>query len=385
MRNALWIAAIAALASPAAADTFSGFSAIDRPYLVNQDRVCTPLAVANGAATGAPKCEKVTADVVAKLSVKDGVVQRGSHTTFVATVSGPTITVARKSGDEIVHWDAPDPISKIIEVYTTGYEDRVAVAYSVRRAGREMTDVVAFDLIAQGHPGTAGRPHDPHDPTPGTTPTAHVEDPKITAAIKAARAAAKPKAMDAWKAVLAIDGGHSEALYQIAALHAAGKRAKDALDTLTILAGSQRPDAIEWLVEARFDAAFTSLRGDAKFRGLVGLDRKATTPYERFMGYGGQWEQAGTSCDTPEVKLVASRDHSFNLRVHSACHGQTIDMPFKGTWRADGDGIVLVLPNHGKASRDDEAPCKFELASDEDALHCALGHDIDFVVLPTRR
>jgi len=380
MRNALWIAAIAALASPAAADTFSGFSGVDRPYLVNQDRVCTPLTVTNGAATGAPKCEKVTADVVAKLSIKDGVVQRGAHLTFVATASGPTITVARKSGDEIVHWDAPDPVGKVIEVYSTGYEDRIAVAYSVRRAGRDTTDVVAFDLIAQGHSPT-GRPHDP----PPTTTTAPVEDAKVTEAVKAARAAAKPKAIDAWKAVLVIDGAYSEALYQIAALHAAQKRPKDALDTLAILAASQRPDAIEWLVEARFDAAFTALRGDTRFRALVGLDRKAATPYERFMGFGGQWEQAGTSCDTPEVKLVASHNHTFSLRVRSACHGQTIDMPFKGTWRVDADGIILVLPNRGKATKDDEAPCKFELASDEDALHCVLGHDIDFVVLPTRR
>ena len=381
MRNALWIAAIAAVASPAAADTFSGFSGVDRPYLVNQDRICTPLVVANGAATGAPKCEKVTADVVAKLSIKDGVIQRGSRSTFVASASGTTITVTRKSGDEIVHWDAPDPVGKVVEVYSTGYEDRVAVAYSVRRAGRDVTDIVAFDLIAQGHPSTTPRPHDP----PPTTTPAPVDDPKVAAAVKAARAAAKPKAIDAWKAVVAIDGGHSEALYQIAALHAAQKRPKDALDTLAILAASQRPEAIEWLVEARFDAAFTSLRGDAKFRGLVGLDHKAATPYERFMGFGGQWEQTGTSCDTPEVKLVALRDHSFNLRVRSACHGQTIDMPFKGTWHVDHDGIVLVLPNHGQASKDDEAPCKFELASDEDALHCVLGHDVDFVVLPTRR
>jgi hypothetical protein len=384
MRNALWIVAIAAVASPAAADTFTGFSAVDRPYLVNQDRVCTPLAVANGAATGAPKCEKVTADVVAKLSIKDGVVQRGTRSTFAATVSGTTITVARKSGDLIVHWDAPDPVSKVVEVYTTGYEDRVAVAYSVRRAGREMTDVVAFDLLGKGQPTPA---HEQNPiPTTTTTTTAPVDDPKVAAAVKSARAAAKSRtAIDAWKAVLALDSAHSEALYQVAALHAAQKRTKDALDTLAILAASQRADAIEWLVEARFDAAFASLRGDAKFRTLVGMDRKAATPYERFMGFGGQWEQSGTSCDTPEVKLVASRDHSFNLRVRSACHGQNIDMPFKGAWRADGDGILLVLPNHGKASKDDEAPCKFERVGDEDALHCVLGHDVDFVVLPTRR
>ena len=34
------VTAIALCASPAFADTFGGFSAIDAPYLINQDRVC---------------------------------------------------------------------------------------------------------------------------------------------------------------------------------------------------------------------------------------------------------------------------------------------------------------------------------------------------------
>ena len=43
-----------ALGASARADTFSGFSGVDRPYLVNQDRVCTPIAVASSTAAGAP-------------------------------------------------------------------------------------------------------------------------------------------------------------------------------------------------------------------------------------------------------------------------------------------------------------------------------------------
>jgi hypothetical protein len=61
------------------------------------------------------------------------------------------------------------------------------------------------------------------------------------------------------------------------------------------------------------------------------------------------------------------------------------DTPFKGTWRIEGDHVVLQLPNQGKVSAADEATCRFEAAGDEDAMRCSLGHDIDFTVLPTRR
>ena len=39
---------LVALATPAAAGTFGGFSGVDKPYLVNSDRVCTPLKVELG-------------------------------------------------------------------------------------------------------------------------------------------------------------------------------------------------------------------------------------------------------------------------------------------------------------------------------------------------
>ncbi len=166
----------------------------------------------------------------------------------------------------------------------------------------------------------------------------------------------------------------------------AAKAKADAIATIEKLAASTRADAIEWLVEARFDAAFAPLRADATFRTKVGLDRKPATTYERLMGFGGQWEQSGTACDKPEVRLTATRDRVVRLRVKTKCEGVGYDMPFKGTWRLDGDRVVLTFPTKGKAaSADDDAPCKFEAAGDEDALHCAVGRDLDFAVLPTRR
>src|SRR5690606_31778937 len=125
----------------------------------------------------------------------------------------------------------------------------------------------------------------------GSSPARAPEDPAVTKAVAAARKAPKKKQLAAWNAVLAADPAHSEALFQIAALQIGAKQQADALATLGKLAASTREDAIEWLVEARFAKAFAPVRGVPAFREHVGLDRKPATPYERLMGFGGQWEQ----------------------------------------------------------------------------------------------
>jgi len=393
------------VAGTAGADRFGGFSGIDRPYLLNQDRVCTPLKVADGAAAGAPSCTQAAADAVARLSIKEPIVQSGPKATFAATAAGRTITVTRKaSGTPVVTWSAVDPIGKIVEVYASQYQDRVAVAYTTRRAGKEVTDVIAFDLgqgaaiqpAAPAGKDPAGKDPAAKDPAgkdpaakdPNAAATAPAPaDPKVTAAVAAARKApAGAKALAAWKAVLALDGTHPEALYRVAVAQAAAKQTADALVTLGVLGASTRPDAIEWLVEARFDPQFAAVRGDARFRAAVGLDRKAASVYERMMGFGGQWEQSATACDRAEVRLTAQRDRSFKLRVKTACQGSTFEMPFKGTWRIESNQIVLSFPNKGKAtSAADESTCSFEPVGDEEGLKCSIGRDLEFTVLPTRR
>jgi hypothetical protein len=381
-----------ALGSIARADTFGGFSGVDRPYLVNQDRVCTPIVVADSTATGAPRCEKAGADAIAHLSIKPPIVQSGARASFVAQASGRTITVSRKAGGVAVTWSAPDPVVRIVETYASQYDDRVAVAYNVRRAGKEVTDIVAFDL-GQNQTAIKDPTRDPAKDAPRDLPTKDApdtapppDDPRIAKAVAGARGAAKPKALAAWKAVLALDPANSEALFRTAGAELAAKHTAEALAALATLAASTRSDAIEWLVEARFAPELAALRADPKFRATVGLDRKPATPYERLMGFGGEWEQTGTSCDKPEVRFNAARDRKFKLRVKTRCEGAQNDTTFRGTWRIDGDRVVLVLPTQGKqASAADEATCGFEAAGDEDALRCALGHDIDFAVLPTRR
>lgn len=221
-------------------------------------------------------------------------------------------------------------------------------------------------------------------PAPAPAPPA---DPKVTAAVAAARKApAGAKALAAWKAVLVLDGTHPEALFRVAAAQAAAKQVADALATLGVLGGAPRPDAIEWLIEARFDPAFAALRSDAKFRTAVGLDRKPTSMYERMMGFGGQWEQSGTACDQPEIRFSALRDRTFKLRVKTACQGSVYDTPFKGTWRIEGARIVLTFPNKGKAvSAADETVCGFEPVGDEEGLKCTIGRNLEFTALPARR
>ncbi len=387
MQKALPLALLL-LATPAAADTFGGFSGVDKPYLVNQDKICVPLSVKDGTASGAPMCEKAPADTVAHLSIKEPIEQSGLKASFTAKVAGKTLTVSRKTGEGVVTWNAPDAIGKVVAVYASQYEDRVAVAYTTRVLGKEVTNVVAFELVkttGRAEPTVTKQP-DTTQPTTTTSTTVAPEDPKLTKAVEAARKASKAKALAAWNAVLAIDPQNSEAHYRIAAIQVGAKQTAEANATLAKLAASSRADAIEWLVEARFDKAFAPLRADAKFRASVGLDRKAATPYERVMGVGGQWEQNGTSCETPEVQLTTTRDRSAKVRIKTVCQGRTSNMTFKGTWRIEGKGVVLTFPTKGqKVTEKDETKCEFEQEHDEDALHCVIDQDLEFTVLPTRR
>jgi hypothetical protein len=381
-----------ALAGPAAADSFGGFSSIDRSYLVNQDKVCAPLAVTAQVASGLPRCEKAAADRLAQLGFQPGTEQRGPKATFAATATARSLVVTRTAGGEVVRWEAMDPIGKIIEVHAD-HEDRVAVVYQVRRLGRDMIDVVAFEL--RGTSSKAPPPGSPADPTsptkdpandpanPRTVAPVAPEDPAVTKAAAAARKARGKASSAAWQKVLDLSPQHAEALFRRAALALAAKDKAGALAALSRLASSTQPDAVEWRVAARFDPAFASLRADADFRRAVGLDRPSANPYEKAMGTGGVWEQSGTSCDAPTVAMTFTRDRKFRLTVKSVCEGMVSNARFAGTWRVDGAGLALVLPNRDAA--DEIVACRFEAAGDEEALRCPLDEDLQIRVLPARR
>jgi hypothetical protein len=387
MRRLVLAIMLMLLAMPAAADTFGGFSGVAPPYLVNQDRVCTPLDVSNGLATGAPSCQSVKADELAQLSIVPATPQHGTSAGFSAAASGRTLVVTDSSGGAVVTWTASDPIGKIVDVFATKLGDRVAVTFTTRAFGHETTQVVGFVLVkttgrSNLPPTITGTPPPTTNVTPGEPPPA---DPKVAKAAAAARKVTGARSIAAWQKVLALDASHSEAQYRIAAARAATKQTADAIALLQTLAKSPRSDAIEWLVEARFDPAFAAVRADPSYRTAVGLDRPAAGTYERLMGLGGQWLQNGTQCEAGEVHLTAKQNRTVSIVFRSACGGGVSEQTFKGTWALDGANIKVTLPTNGKAAADDVAVCTFEKQGQEDALRCALSKDLEFTVLPVRR
>lgn len=394
---------------PAQAENLRGFSAVDRPYLVGADRVCTPLVVTAATATGSPQCRTLPTDQVAKLSFGPGIVETGSSAKFNASIRGATLTV-REGDATLVTWTASDVLGKVITVERSKFSDRIAVTYTVRRLGREVTDVVVFDLqkSAAVGPGASTGPRDPDGTKPtatgpesertsagserGPAVTMAPTEPKIELSanvqklVTYARTRSGKAAVKAWLIVLSAAPTLAEARFAAAKALAQTKNLPDAVEHLEQLQKSTASDAVEWLVAARFDTAFAKLRGDAKFRGAVGLDRKATMPYERVMGFGGAWEQTGTSCDTPTVALRLSQDRNFQLSVRSACEGMVSNSKYNGTWHVTSGNkpaLRLTLPNKGKDA--EIINCEFVAKGDEEAMQCPLDEDLVLTVLPVRR
>jgi hypothetical protein len=385
MRSVFVLLALAA-ATPAWADSFGGFSGVERVYMVGPDRACKPLAVEGTKATGVAKCEKVAVDVVARLSIKTPVAERGARARFTAASSGREVTVKRGDGVAVVTWSSLDPIVRVDAVYASTYEEMVALEIVVRRAGREATDVVGFDVLGSKKATTPAT-------QPSTQPTQPAqpinEPPPLTPEMKKAIAKAKrargAKAIAAWQAVLVLDADSSEGLAGLAIAQHKTKATDDALATLEKLALSSRGDAIEFLVAARFDKAFASLRADKRFRAAVGLDRGPTSTYERIMGFGGIWEQPGTSCDTAGVTVTFKRDRSFVIKVESVCSGSRDVFKTKGTWKVDTDTVVFTLSNKMRKLDDDTWRCPLQKKGDEEAIRCQIDRDLEFEVLPVRR
>lgn len=382
----------AMLAGPAVvhADTLRGFSAVDRPYLVGADKVCTPLLVANAVATGTPQCRTLPVDQVAKLDFGPGTVESGGNGKLKATIAGAKLTVSE--GDALlVTWQANDPLGKVVAIERSKFSDRIAVTYTARRLGREMTDVVGFDLIK------SSKPVGPVGPVVGQDPTTPPEPAAVASLSDAsqkvvtfARTLSGKRAIKAWLIVLSDEPNFAEARFGVAKAFAQTKDNNNAIINLEQLRKSPAPDAIEWLVAARFDSAFAKLRGDAKFRLAVGLDTTishiAPGPYERVMGFGGSWEQTGTSCDTPTVSLKLTQDRKFNLTVRSACEGMVSNSKYKGTWQTttgSKPAVRLTLPNKDRAA--EVITCEFVAKGEEEALQCPLDEDLILTVLPVRR
>jgi len=122
---------------------------------------------------------------------------------------------------------------------------------------------------------------------------------------------------------------------------------------------------------------------DPAFRATVGLDRPATTAYERLMGLGGQWEQSVIPCDRPEMKLAVRRDRTFRLELRSVCSGMRERLSWTGRWSQQDQAVELQLKKPGGGF--DSAPCLLSRDGDEEVLTCHLDADLAFEARPVRR
>jgi hypothetical protein len=427
------VAAVLAGAVPAAAGPFGGFSADQTRYLHGRDQVCTPLRVTApdpAPSPATPACEPADDRRVAAMTFRRGALQQGTRAEYEASSRGTEITVRdRRSGRTLVTWSAVDPVERITGVYAAENSGQaaarpaplalVAVEYEVRFGGRTRIETVAFALA----PATpAGAPDMPAGPAPGpdttpgpgiapapgpdTTPGPGIApapagaappapgDPRVGERLAKARKldARNPRAAEAaYRQVLELDAEHPEAHYGLARSLARQRKQPAAVEALAALARSQRPEAAEWLVEARFDRAFASLRSDAAFRAATGLDSDRTRPrslYERLLGFSDTWEQPEVKCEQAEVRLALERRaRTFKLVITTRCGGSPMSTRLQGKFRLGepqtGDRVDLVLPN--REGPEEVVACRMQICGSEDCLQCVVDEDLSFSVLPVRR
>jgi hypothetical protein len=424
------LAILAAGAEPAAAGPFGGFSADQTRFLNGRDQVCAPLRVsvpgpgASPASSQAtPACEAADDRRIAAMTFRRGAVQQGTRAEYEASARGTEITVRdRRSGQALVVWSAVDPVERITGVYvgqgnsqtgvpaTPAQVALVAVEYEVRFGGRTRVETVAFALAPAAATGVTVAPGPASDtasgpaagPAPGPasgapeTAAPAPGDPRVAERLAKARKldARSPKAAEAaYRQVLEIDAEHPEARYGLARSLARQRKVPAAVETLAALARSQRPEVAEWLVEARFDRAFASLRSDAAFRAATGLDRggdsRPRSLYERLLGFSDTWEQPEVKCEQAEVRLALERrPRKFKLVITTRCGGSPMSTRLQGKFRLGdpgtaGDRVDLVLPN--PEGPEETVACRMQLCGSEDCLQCVVDEDLSFSLLPVRR
>ena len=118
-----------------------GFGGREDGYLIGSDRICTPLAVTSGAASGTPSCKKASADEIIALSVKSAVAVRGADASHKADARGRTLTVSAKDDTVLVTWQSTDAISKVEAVYVSKYQRLVAVEPGSKAAEEDQFQV----------------------------------------------------------------------------------------------------------------------------------------------------------------------------------------------------------------------------------------------------
>ncbi len=410
------LALLSVAAGSAAAGPFGGFASQGDFYLSGTDQVCRAIALDGPTSRATPTCEVADDRRIAAARFRQGSLQKGRGAVFAASARGNELTLTRQpSGETVVVWSSFDPIADVVAVHADDKKRLVAVEYQVRFGGRVRVETVGFVVSRDRSPGATpdadpspDSDADPTGPAPGQTGTADgagadqadgsaagpTDSPELSAALERARrldkrGRARP-AETAYRAALALDEDHPEARYGLAKQLAKQLKRPAAVAALQRLAASraERPDAIEWLVEARFERAFAALRADPDFRKATGLDRDPARErplYERLFGFSDTWEQAEVKCEQAEVRLAMKRRQaSAKLTITSRCGGFPSKTRLSGNIRLRGDDRVeLVLPNRG--GPEEVVACEMATCSDEDCLRCAIDRDLSFTLLPVRR
>jgi hypothetical protein len=340
-----------------------------------------------------PRCEKRSADELARLGFRKGKLQRGADAQVQVQVSGTQLVVRGRDGKAVrAQWDSGDPVGSLGDVYLSDDGKLVAIEYAARQAGRSQSQVVALRL--RGAATAPDRAAQAGQPAPGASAKpAPPDDPEVVARV---RAGDKQLARKRWKqaeqdyrGALALAADHPAARYGLAAALAGQKRSADAIAELVALGRSAHPQAPRWLVEARLGRHFTGLQAEPAFRRAVGIDRepgRAPSAYERLVGQGGHWEQTGAACQDPTVTLRLDRkSEKFQLTIRNRCQGEDETTQLAGQWRAEGaSSLRLRFPNPG--GRDEELDCQLAASdkSGEDSLSCTL-EDLTFAMRVVRR
>lgn len=403
-------AGLAALAVPAVAGPFGGFSSDHSRYLSGRDQVCTPVPVpaSRGAEPATlratPRCQAADERAIAAGGFRQGTPQSGSRATYEVTARGTELSVrVRRTQQPLLTWQSIDPIAAVRGVYLDEPDPGrpptaplLAVEYELRFGGRARVEVIAFALPASGAQAAAPSPGPDVAPGPGPGAGASAEPPALSADLSAqldkarkldARKRARP-AEAAYREALALAPDNAEARYGLARNLARQRKLPAARAELETLARSRAPDAVVWLVEARFDQAFAKLRSDPGFRAATGLERDPAAPrslYERLLGFSEVWEQPEIKCEQAQVRLdMKRRARSFALRITSRCGGSPFSLRLKGRFELTEPARVLLrMPNPG--GEEDVVACQLDTCSGEDCLRCAVDQDLSFTVLPVRR
>ena len=383
MRALLTATVLCAFATAAYAGTLGGFADDQRSYLRDQDKICEPLEITGKEMSATPTCRTADTSEVAANKYRSGKKQTGASAAYSATARGNSLTItAANAAEPLVVWTGANPIEKVVAVYTSDHNAIIAVEYDARFGGRTVSEVIAFRAPLKA--GNAGR--DTSVDAAAVTDAPPEDSAEIKTALDKgiynAKRYAHKKAIEHFAKVLELDADHSEARFGVAKAYASLKKADEAIAELEILAASTRADAIEWLVEARFDKGFASIRSNQAFRVAVGLaDTTATRPlYDRLVGFGGEWEQPGQSCERARVNLELKRiSRDFSMRVRSKCSGSADDWKFSGSWSHEGTGTLnLAFPNPNEGEPDDIVPCALQTCDDgtEDCMRCEFYGDV---------